>query len=166
VLGALWHVVHNGLVKGVLFLSVGNLHRACGTKRADELQGVLRRVPFSGSMLLVGFLAITGSPPFAPFASEFQILCAAFAADRPWTGVVYLVALFVVFLAMGATVIGLSLGEPPPREGTRFFRFRDEWGTAWPILAFLLLVVLLGVWNPPPLERLMNEAALYLEPSR
>ena len=61
VYGALLHLINNGLTKGVLFLSAGNIHRAYGSKYADDVSGALRRVPLSGALFLAGFLAITGS---------------------------------------------------------------------------------------------------------
>src|SRR5262249_44992484 len=64
VYGALLHMINNGLTKGVLFLSAGNIHRAYGSKLTDRVRGAIRRVPLSGSLFLAGFLAITGSPPF------------------------------------------------------------------------------------------------------
>src|SRR5205809_6278074 len=77
VYGALLHLINNGLTKGVLFLSGGSIHRAYGSKVTDDVQGALKRVPLSGSLFLAGFLAITGSPPFGPFVSEFTIASAA-----------------------------------------------------------------------------------------
>ncbi|HKJ03043.1 MAG TPA: proton-conducting transporter membrane subunit, partial [Longimicrobiales bacterium] len=47
--GAMLHLVCNGLTKGVLFLSAGNLHRAYGSKIAGEVTGTLRGLPFSGT---------------------------------------------------------------------------------------------------------------------
>src|SRR5207237_2231313 len=55
--GALLHLVNNGLTKGVLFLSAGNIHRAYGSKSTDDVQGAMQRVPCSGALLLAGFLA-------------------------------------------------------------------------------------------------------------
>src|SRR5581483_5536855 len=75
--GALLHMVNNGLTKGILFLSAGNIHRAYGSKTTDQVRGAMRLLPLSGWMFLIGFLAITGSPPFAPFISEFTIVNAA-----------------------------------------------------------------------------------------
>src|SRR5207248_2432294 len=45
VYGALLHMINNGLAKGVLFLSAGNIHRSYGSKRADDVRGALERVP-------------------------------------------------------------------------------------------------------------------------
>lgn len=159
--GSLWHVIHNGLTKGVLFLAVANIHRAYGSKFTADLKGVLRRLPFSGAMLLAGFFAITGSPPFAPFVSEFQILNATFQSGHYVAGGLFALALFAVFIGMGATLISISLG--PPSEADTPAGFHDRPGTGLPILLFMLLVIILGVYNPPALTELIEQAARSLE---
>ena len=60
----------------------GNIHRAFGSKSTDDVSGALRRVPAPGALFLAGFFAITGSPPFGPFLSEFTILSAAVSQGR------------------------------------------------------------------------------------
>jgi hydrogenase-4 component F len=167
VYGALLHVINNALTKGVLFLSAGNLHRAYGSKVTDDVRGALRRVPLSGTLFLAGFLAVTGSPPFGPFVSEFTIVNAALGSEQllPFlAGGLFLLLLGVVFLGMGATVLSVVLGPAPePREKTGF---HDGLATGGPVLLFLALVLLLGVYVPPPLESLLREAATFLEGSR
>ena len=90
VFGSLLHVINNSLVKGVLFLSSGNIHRAYGSKLTDEVTGALQRLPASAALFLAGFIAITGSPPFGPFVSEFTILRGAFEAHRIVPAALYL----------------------------------------------------------------------------
>lgn len=164
VYGALLHLINNGLTKGVLFLSAGNIHRAYGSKVTDNVRGAIRRVPLSGSLFLVGFLAITGSPPFGPFVSEFTIASAAAGSGQYLACGLFLLLLAIVFVGMGATVLTVVQGEPP--EGLEATRFRDSVSTAGPILLFLALVLLLGLYIPPPLESLLREAAASLEVKR
>jgi hydrogenase-4 component F len=176
VYGALLHLINNGLTKGVLFLSAGNIHRAYGSKLTDDVRGALGRVPLSAALFLAGFLAITGSPPFGPFVSEFTIVNAALGSGQ--------------FLAgMGATGLAVVQGKAPQRSEIRDQRseirsqkseadflssdlrpltsgFQDSVSTGAPILLFLGLVLLLGVYVPPPLESLLREAATFLEGER
>jgi hydrogenase-4 component F len=160
---ALLHTINNALTKGVLFLSAGNIHRAYATKHTADVQGVLRRLPLSGAMFLLGFLAITGSPPFAPFISEFSLLAAAFREERYIEGGLFAFLMLVVFIGFGATVTSMVFGKPSASaESTTI---RDNMATSWPIVAFALLVVLLGVYLPPPLAALLKEAAAFLENS-
>jgi hydrogenase-4 component F len=180
VYGALLHLINNGLTKGVLFLSAGNIHRAYGSKLTDDVRGALRRVPLSGALFLAGFLAITGSPPFGPFVSEFTIMNAALGSGQFLAGGLFLLLLGIVFIGMGATVLAvvqgnapdpLTLPSPPAAGGEGRVReketkgFRDNVCTGAPILLFMALVLLLGVY-PPPLESLLREAAAFLEGKR
>ena len=158
--GVLLHLINNGLLKGVLFLSAGNIHRAYNRKTTDQVQGALRRVPVSGLLFLAGFLAITGSPPFGPFISEFTILNAAFGAGRFWAGGLFLFFLFLVFVGMGATVLHVVQGRPP--AGSRDIPYRDGLSTCLPPLAMLGLVLLFGLFIPTPMNNLLQNAVAFL----
>jgi hydrogenase-4 component F len=164
VYGALLHLINNGLTKGVLFLSAGNIHKAFGSKSTDDVHGALQRVPISGALFLAGFLAITGSPPFGPFVSEFTIVTAAFSTGQFLAGGLFLLLLCIVFIGMGATVLAVVQGNPPPPGEAN--AYRDSIGTTGPILLFMALVLLLGLYIPPPLELLLNEAKAFLEVPR
>src|SRR6266849_3791758 len=168
VYGALLHLINNGLTKGVLFLSAGNIHRAYGSKVTDDVRGAIQRVPLSGALFLAGFLAITGSPLFGPFVSEFTIVNAAVGSGQFLVGGLFLLLLGIVFLGMGATVLAVVQGNAPEQTHGNEMRplFRDSIGTGAPVLLFMALVLLLGLYVPPPLESLLREAAAFLEVKR
>lgn len=162
--GALLHLINNGLTKAVLFLSAGNIHRAYGSKLTDQVQGAMVRVPISGALFLVGFLAITGAPPFGPFVSEFTIISATFSGGHYVAGALFLILLAAVFIGMGTTVLAVVQGAPS--ESTVPTSYRDTFATVAPILVALLLALLLGIWIPAPLETLLRDAAQFLEAPR
>jgi hydrogenase-4 component F len=161
VFGSLLHLMNNALAKGVLFLSSGNIHRAYGSKLTDDVSGALARLPVSASLFLGGFIAITGSPPFGPFVSEFTILRAAFEGERFVPGALFLLLLLMVFIGMGTTVLAVVQGAPSPASSST--NYQDTPQTVLPILILFLLVLLLGVYLPPPLESMLRGAAAYLE---
>ena len=161
IFGALFHILANGLTKGVLFLSSGNIHRSYNSKSTDHVRGALRRLPWSGGLFLAGFIAITGSPPFAPFISEFTIISRAFIQGRMLIGAIFLISLTVIFIGMALTVLPMVMGEAPVDSETT--SYRDTIGTVGPPLALLLLVFLLGIWIPAPLMTLLRDAAALLE---
>jgi hydrogenase-4 component F len=160
--GALLHMINNGLTKCVLFLSAGNIHRAYGSKYIDDVRGARRLLPFSSIMFLAGFFAITGSPPFGPFVSEFTIVSSALATGQYLVGGLILLLLAVVFVGMGVTVLSVVQGEPPA-DVVRDARFRDGISTGLPILLLMGLVLLLGLYIPGPLEELLQAAAKFVE---
>lgn len=158
--GSMLHMVNNGLVKGVMFLTAGNIHRAYESKSTDQVAGALRRLPWSGGLFLAGFIAVTGSPPFAPFVSEFTILNAAFGQKRYIVGGLMLLLLLVIFVGMGATVLPVVQGRPSPRA--KRTAFRDRTLTILPPIIFMIGVVILGLYVPAPLRRMIEEAVGYL----
>jgi hydrogenase-4 component F len=164
VFGALLHMLNNAFTKGVLFLSAGNIHRAYGTRQVDEVRGAFRRVPLSAGLFLAGFLAITGSPPFGPFLSEFTIASASFETGQYRAGALFLGLLAVIFVGMGAVVLQMVQGHPS--EAAEAGTFRDHLTTGAPILLLMVLVLLLGVYIPPPLATLLRDAAASLEAPR
>jgi hydrogenase-4 component F len=154
--GAFFHMVNNGLVKGVLFLAAGNIHRAFGSKLTDKVRGAAQRLPISGPLFLAGFLAVTGSPPFAPFFSELAILNGALQGGHWWISGLFLLFLSVIFVGMGTTVLKVVQGEPL-EEGVP--GMGDSPLTAGPPLALMAAVLLLGLWLPQGLRALFDAAA-------
>jgi len=164
IFGALLHVVSNALTKGVLFLAAGNIHRAFKSKRLEDVTGAIRRLPLSGSLFLVGFLAVTGSPPFGIFVSELTILTAAMDSHRFLIAAFYLLMLAVIFIGMGSTVLAVVQGTPP--EETEGRSYRESWFKTMPMFISLALVMMMGTWIPRPIATLIGDAARLLGGSR
>ncbi|HYU32021.1 MAG TPA: proton-conducting transporter membrane subunit [Thermoanaerobaculia bacterium] len=157
---ALFHLVNNALAKGVMFLSVGNIHRAFGGKTTPEVHGALRRLPLSGTLFVLGLFAVTGSPPFAPFVSELLILKSAFAGGRWAVAGLFLAFLLLVFAGMGATSLAALQGRPPKSAASS--PYRDSVTTFAPLLGLMILVLLFGLYLPEPVRSLIQEAADFL----
>jgi hydrogenase-4 component F len=159
--GVMLHLIGNGLAKGVLFLTSGNIHRAFASKSRDVARGTLKRAPWTGALFLAGFMAMTGSPPFLPFASEFTFFSAAFSQGHAITGALMALLLMVAFLGMSLTVVPVVFGDPPKnRERTRY---HETALLVVPPLVLLMILGVVGIWMPPPLHRLVKDAAGLLE---
>lgn len=160
--GAMFHMLNNALTKGALFMSAGNIHRYYGSKRQCEILGALGVLPVSAATFLAGFLAITGSPPFAPFLSEFTILRGIAGSGHPILCGLFILLLVVVFIGMGSTVIPVTLGQS--EEGTVDSpRYRETLLTAGSPLLLIIAVFLLGIYLPAPLQAMFKDAAAMLE---
>src|SRR5258708_9198713 len=96
-----------------MFLSAGNIHRACGSKFTDDVRGAMQRVPLSGALFLTGFLVITGSPPFGPFISEFTIVNAAILSGQYLVAGVFPSLLGIVLVGVGVTLLGGGARQTP-----------------------------------------------------
>jgi hydrogenase-4 component F len=155
------HAVNNGLAKTMIFLAVGNVVLVTGTSAADEIRGLLRRAPISGVLLVVGLFAVTGSPPFGMFISEFTLIQAAIAMHHPWIAGILVILLSVIFVGIGAMILEMVYGEPPERAGGGQGNGERRWLVVAPI-ALAVLVLGLGLYLPAPLNDALSAAAAVL----
>jgi len=157
-LGMLLHMTFHSVTKPLLFFCAGNAQQHTGSDSIEKGPGgLLHALPVSAPMFLLATLAITGTPPFSMFLSEFTVLRAGFAAQR--TGAVVLFVVFVVAIFCGFVyhVTQLIFGAPSGRPQGESSRW-----TTYPVIALSLIVVVLGFWLPAPLYSLVDGAARIL----
>jgi hydrogenase-4 component F len=154
-LAALFHTLNHSLCKTVAFCSAGRLGQVYGTHDMDKVGGVLAVSRTWGSGLVFSLLALLGAAPFAIFTSEFLVVKAAVDTGSYWTLGVLLFGLGVVFVGALRRVISMAWGEPLPQGHAATRGSVDVVLVAAP----LALVLLLGVWMPPPLEGWLQAAA-------
>ena len=157
-LGMLLHMTFHSVTKPLLFFCTGNAQQHNGTDTIKKGPGgLLHTLPVSAPMFLLATLAITGTPPFSMFLSEFTILRAGFAAQR--TGAVILFVAFVVAIFCGfvyhvtQSVFGAPNGLPRGES--------SRWKT-YPVIGLSLIVIVLAFWLPAPVYSLVDGAARIL----
>jgi hydrogenase-4 component F len=158
--GSLYHMLNNALAKGVVFLVAGNLYRRYKTSQTGDVQGVLRSYPWTGTLLLAGFLCVTGFPPFGTFFSELLILNAAITGRHYAAAFLYVLFLAVIFIGMSKIVLKIALGVPA--DNLRDGPFRESISSIVPIVILGLIVLFLGIYMPPSVNEALQTAGRLL----
>src|SRR5262249_36597861 len=83
-LGAVLHMVFHGVTKPLLFFATGHIQQEFGSPYFRKIRGVIHALPWTGVLLLMATLAVTGTPPFSIFQSEFTALSGALEGNYPW----------------------------------------------------------------------------------
>src|SRR5579884_403990 len=156
--GALLQVVNHAITKSLMFFASGQVLLKYETKNIDRVSGVIKLLPVSGSLLIVGGLALTGSPPFSIFISEFSILSAGFRQGYLLPAIVMLALIALIFIAFLFFLNRMVFGKPPEgvKPGETSYTGLLAMGLS------VLLVVGLGVFIPTPLSDLLHQAAAVL----
>lgn len=76
--GAVLHIVNHSLFKPLLFMGAGSVYKATHTRNADDLGGLIKRMPHTALLFIAGSMAICALPPFNGFISEFLIYIGMF----------------------------------------------------------------------------------------
>jgi len=139
----LLHMVMHSLTKSAIFFAVGNIAQVKGTQRLAEIQGLTESHPALGWGLVVGVVAIAGLPPMGIFMSEFLVVTSTFAR-APLLAIPLVLGLLLAFGALLLRVSGMAFGEPTGNAAPAL-------GSNLPMWAHLALVLIAGVYLPPPL---------------
>ncbi len=153
--GSMFHAVNHSLAKGMLFFAAGNILSFYRTKRASEVTGLLGRLPMTGILWVAGLFAITGSPPFGTFVSEFTILSGALGQGRSFIAVLYLVLLAIAFAGMAVTMLRMAQGGDESNET----RGREAALALIPPAVLAVAVLALGMIVPSSLGEMLRAAA-------
>lgn len=138
IFAALLHVIYHSLTKSILFLSAGNIFLKYSSTNIANIRGALSALPVTGVLFLLGFLAITGIPPFGMFLTEFYIVLAGIKT-HPIIVVIAMLALVLVFIGFLRSVLSMVYGEAP-KEITK--GEPNKWTTFSLIFLFILLIIL------------------------
>src|SRR5205807_7057947 len=95
---ALLHVWNHALMKGLMFFAAGSVLHGTGTRDMEKLGGVMKRMPWTGSALMVGAVAIAALPPLNGFVSKWLMYLGVLESGFATNDSRSLTALFAVGL--------------------------------------------------------------------
>jgi hydrogenase-4 component B len=147
----LLHVLNHSIFKGLLFLGAGAVQHAAHSLELEELGGLLKRMPWTGTTFLIGAAAIVGLPPLNGFVSEFLLFYSGFLGlvqspvNIAVAGLILLVAMGLISglaAACFAKAFGIVfLGTPRSHEASEAHEAPAPMSAAMAVLALLCVVI-------------------------
>jgi hydrogenase-4 component B len=77
-LAALFHTLNHAVFKSLLFLTAGSVVNSTGTRNIEKMGGLIKPMPHTAFLFLIGAASISALPPFNGFVSELMIFLAFF----------------------------------------------------------------------------------------
>jgi hydrogenase-4 component F len=152
---ALLHMIYHSLAKSLLFLSSGNIFLKYSSTKIIRIKGVMSVLPFTGVSFIIGFLAITGVPPFGIFITEFTILSAGIQ-NHPVVTIMALFGLTLVFIGFFKHTVAMIFGE----NETGMQRGEAGPWTMAPVLILVVMLTITSIYVPSFIALLINAASL------
>ncbi len=153
-LGALLHTLNHFTFKSILFYGAGIVYQKTGTRNIEKLGGLIKFMPFTSIIFLIGAIAISGLPLLNGFISEFAIylgMAKSFSYDSASLNIMMIVgfsglALVGIMALLGFTkLFGITfLGTPresfkhQPSEASSLFLL--------PMIIILILIFVIGLF--------------------
>ncbi|HEX9059386.1 MAG TPA: proton-conducting transporter membrane subunit, partial [Clostridia bacterium] len=143
VLASLMHMLNHSFTKSMLFLSSGNVFLKFKTKEIKKVTGLLKVMPVTGTIFLLGIFAITGMPPFSIFTSEFGILIATFKTLPVWISVIFVLLIASVFVGFAVALLKMFYGEPEEFDSCKTSKISTA-----VLVALFVIILVTGLFIP------------------
>jgi hydrogenase-4 component B len=171
---ALLHTVNHAAFKALLFFGAGNVLHAAHTRNMEQMGGLVKGMPWTAALFLVGAAAAAALPPLNGFASEwliFQALLSGGQVPPPGGAVGTPMAVGVLALTSGLAAacfvkaFGISFLAMPRSDAAAGAR-EPHWSTHAPMLGLAIACVALGLVAPGLIASLQRTIASYTSVSR
>jgi formate hydrogenlyase subunit 3/multisubunit Na+/H+ antiporter MnhD subunit len=168
----LYHALNHAFFKGLLFVGTGSVLHATGVRHMGHLGGLMRFMPWTAWLTLIGALAIAGLPPLNGFVSEWLLLQAFLLTpglSQPYLNMVIPVAAATVALAAALAAYVMVkfygvvfLGQPrdPALNQAHEAGWPERLGMLWLAAGCVLLGLLptqVIVWLEPVVQMLTGQ---------
>lgn len=153
--GGILHILNHSIFKELLFLSAGSVYLKTHTKDIEALGGLIKTMPKTAILFLIGSIAICGLPPFNGFISEFMIYLGMFKGLSIHN---FISLVTIIFSIAGLALVGtmailcftkafsiIFLGQPRTEYASRV---EKDNGTSiiMPISFLTILTIVIGVF--------------------
>ena len=155
VFAAVLHLIYHSCVKVVLFLSSGNLLLKYNSAKIFNIKGALKIIPVTSVLFIIGFLIVTGIPPFGMFMTKLYV----FSSGMKEYPIVSLIALFflaLVFVSFLKYITTMFFGDKPDN-------IEKGENNIWlliPQIFLVVVIIILSFYLPPFLHTLINNVVL------
>ncbi len=127
--GALLHTFNHALFKSLLFYCAGTVYQATHTMNLEKLGGLIKQMPQTSALFLIGAVAISGLPPLNGFISEFFIYSGLFHSLGPDSlghMVMVITAIFSLAIIGGMAMLCFAKAFGIVFLGTKRYTAEDE----------------------------------------
>jgi hydrogenase-4 component F len=155
IFGVLYHILNHAFTKSMLFMASGNVYLGFASRRMAKIRNLLKLMPVTGVVFLLGLFAITGLPPFGVFNSELTIVLSAFDSRNYLAAGLFLGLVVLVFAGMMKQMTPMFFGGKQPPE---CLEFREPLLASLVLITALIIIFTLGVYLPPPVTAILNAA--------
>ena len=152
---AVFHVVCHTLVKSSLFLQMAVVRQIYDGYRINRIGDYIHINRVGAVGLLLGMVVLLAFPPSPLFISELTILGEAIGGERWWVAAAMLLLTCIVIYSFSSRLLRLCY----QRNQDRLHPTGSDRILSWSALSLLLMAVVLGMWQPELLQRIITRIA-------
>ncbi|MCM1338288.1 MAG: hypothetical protein NC191_01295 [Muribaculaceae bacterium] len=173
--GGILHILNHSIFKELLFLSAGSVYTKTHTRDIEKLGGLIKNMPYTGTLFLIASLAICALPPLNGFISEILIYMGMFRglSIHNFFALV-IMTIGIASLALVGTLAVLCftkafstifLGNPRSDKAADVTSVNSK-SMIIPMAFLAVLIILIGVFSFAALSVVLKPVSLFIDVNR
>ena len=156
--GAILQIINHAIAKPLMFFASGTVSQKYETKVMSKIKGIIKVMPITGALFLIGGFALVGMPPFNIFLSEFLVLSSGFQSGQFLVTIIVIAFLVITFAVFLRHLIKMVFGSPIVEME------KDDMGklAVIPMAILASLVIIFGFYIPDQLQTLVHNASIII----
>lgn len=142
IMGSIYYLIHDILIKALIFLLGGTIIYIMGTSKLKVISGLIRNHPFLGWMFFIAALSLAGIPPLSGFLGKVFITRGTFESEYYWLGGIGLMTSLMVLYSIMKIFMNVFWGET---NVSKEMEKGTEKGLMLPIACLTGLTIALGI---------------------
>lgn len=153
--GAVYYLIHDMIVKALLFLAVGVLIRIAGTDNLQRMGGYIKQAPLLGWIIFLTAISLAGIPPLSGFIGKLLIVQGSVESGYyVFTGVALLSSLLLLYSLIRMFMLAFWGEQRATEQEVQERENASGWVLPCALLLSLSIVIGIGAeWLQPYVEQ-------------
>ncbi|WP_425450564.1 Na+/H+ antiporter subunit D [Psychrobacillus insolitus] len=161
-MGSVFYLIHDILIKGALFLLIGIIIKITGTSNLRKMGGLIKHYPILGWSYLIAAFGLAGIPPLSGFVGKLLIVQGGLEGEYLWQSIFILASSLVVLLSAIRIFIYAFWGEEKGSHDISPKLYRHLMA---PTVTLVAITVLYGVGSEFLVPFMTDATSVLLDPS-
>ncbi len=144
--GAVIQMVSHGLMTALFFAAIGMIYERTHTREISQLGGVLKTIPFIGTVYMIAGLCSLGLPGFSGFVAEMTIFMGAWQRPELFYRVATILACASIVVTAVYILRAAGKAVMGPINNEKFLHLKDAtWNEKFASALLIIAILAIGI---------------------
>lgn len=124
-IGAIFYMIHDILVKANLFFISGISSRIAGSSKLEDMGGILNNYPKLAFLFFIPLFSLVGIPPLSGFWPKISLFSGAFDSQNYWLLAALIFGSFMTLVIVARIWLKVFSKKRPSRARLKNYRYYD-----------------------------------------
>ena len=141
-IGAIFYMIHDIIVKANLFFISGITSRIAGSSKLENMGGILNNYPKLAVLFFIPLFSLVGIPPFSGFWPKISLFGAAVSTENYWVLAALIIGSFITLVIIAKIWLKVFSKKLPKRPALKNFKYFSSFNKMQKVSLVVPIVIL------------------------